>query len=168
MQKTPESLDLACFPVPLIEGNRSFLWIALWMLISALIFRPSLPILPYRAKAALLSLFGASIGNNLVVKPSVHIKYPWFLEIGDNVWIGEDVWFDNPGKIKIGSNVCISQGAYLVTGNHNLKKSTFDFFSGPIEVADRCWICAKAIIPPGSKIEPGTVVPIGSVWHMHP
>jgi putative colanic acid biosynthesis acetyltransferase WcaF len=98
------------------------------------------------------------------VKPSVHIKYPWFLEIGENVWIGEGVWLDNPGVIKIGSDVCISQGAYLVTGNHNFRKTTFDFISEPIEIGDGCWICAKAVIPPGSKIDPGTVVPIGSVW----
>src|SRR5690242_517841 len=92
LQKTSKFLDLSRFPQPLIEGNRSILWLAAWMLISAIVFRPSLPILSYRAKKALLRLFGASVGSNLVVKPSVHIKYPWLLEIGENVWIGEGVW----------------------------------------------------------------------------
>jgi acetyltransferase-like isoleucine patch superfamily enzyme len=59
------------------------------------------------------------------IKPSVNIKYPWLLEVGDHVWIGEEVWIDNLAKVRIGSNVCISQGAMLLTGNHDFTKSTF-------------------------------------------
>ena len=163
-RKTSALLDLARFPKPEIANNRSRPWKLAWIAVSAVFFRPSLPLLPYGAKAALLRRFGARIGKNLVIKPSVHIKYPWFLEAGDNVWIGEGVWLDNPAMIKLGSNVCLSQGAYLVTGNHDFKSDRFEYFGDPIEVGDRCWICARAIVPPGSTIASGTVVPIGAVW----
>ena len=43
----------------------------------------------------LLRLFGAKIGKGVVIKPSVNIKYPWRLKIGDYSWIGENVWIDN-------------------------------------------------------------------------
>lgn len=29
------------------------------------------------------------------IKPSMNIKCPWKLSIGDNTWIGEGVWIDN-------------------------------------------------------------------------
>ena len=77
-------------------------------------------------KRTLLRFFGAKIGNGVVIKPGVNIKYPWFLEIGNFSWIGEGVWIDNLGKVTIGKNVCISQGAIILCGNHDYKKVTFD------------------------------------------
>lgn len=163
-RRTHERLDLATFPPPKIDGQRSVAWRIAWTLVSALAFRSKLPWLPYRAKAMLLRIFGAEVGARLVIKPAVTIKYPWLLKIGDSVWIGEAVWIDNPALVSIGSNACISQGAYLVTGNHDFKSSSFDFFARPIVIADRCWVCAKAILKPGARLEPGTIVPLGSVW----
>jgi len=97
-------------------------------------------------KRGVLRMFGAKIGNGVVIKPRVNIKYPWFLEIGNNVWIGEGVWIDNLGKVKIGNNVCISQGALLLCGNHNYKKTSFDLMVGEIIVEDGVWIGAKSIV----------------------
>ena len=62
-------------------------------------------------KVFLLRLYGAKIGKGVVIKPSVNVKYPWKLEIGNYSWIGERVWIDNLNEVKIGNNVCISQGA---------------------------------------------------------
>ena len=70
-------------------------------------------------KRGVLRLFGAKIGKGVVIKPRVNVKYPWLLEIGDHTWIGEGVWIDNLGQVEIGNNVCISQGALLLSGNHN-------------------------------------------------
>lgn len=161
---TNERLDLSTFPAPKIEGQRAVGWRIAWMLVSAFVFRSKLPWLPYGVKASLLRAFGANVGGGLVIKPSVNIKYPWLLSIGHHVWIGEGVWIDNPARVSMGSHVCISQGAYLVTGNHDFTSSSFDFFARPIIIADRCWICAKAILKPGAQLEPGTIVPLGRVW----
>ena len=70
-------------------------------------------------KVRLLKMFGAKIGKGLVIKNNVIIKQPWYLTIGDDCWIGENVWIDNIDKVSIGSDVCISQGAMLLTGNHD-------------------------------------------------
>ena len=41
------------------------------------------------------------------------------LVVGDDCWLGESCWIDNLDKVVIGNNVCISQGALLLTGNHD-------------------------------------------------
>jgi len=90
----------------------------LWYFVNVLFFKTSIPY-PSILKVFILKYFGAKIGKNVVIKPNVNIKYPWFLEIGDNVWLGEGVWIDNLTDVKIGNNVCVSQDAYILTGSHN-------------------------------------------------
>jgi putative colanic acid biosynthesis acetyltransferase WcaF len=163
-RKTNEKLDLSIYRRPVIEGQRSAAWRVAWLLVNATIFQSILPIMSYGLKASVLRAFGAKVGRGLIVKQAVNIKYPWLLEIGDHVWIGEGVWIDNPAHISIGSHVCISQGAYLVAGNHDYKSTSFDYFAQPIVISDRCWICAKAILKPGTRLAPGTIVPMGCIW----
>lgn len=111
----------------------------------------------------LLRLFGARIGKGVVVKPSVNIKYPWNLTVGDYTWIGENVWIDNLVQVAIGSNVCISQGAMLLCGNHNYKKTTFDLMVGEITIEDGAWIGAKSIVCPGVTMKSHSILSVGSV-----
>lgn len=100
-------------------------------------------------KILLLQIFGATIGKGVIIKPSVNIKYPWLLEIGDNSWIGEYVWIDNLVKISIGANCCLSQGSMLLTGNHDYKSEIFDLKVKSIVLEDGVWIGAKALVAPG-------------------
>jgi putative colanic acid biosynthesis acetyltransferase WcaF len=134
----------------------------LWFLINHWLFNSYLH-LSYNIKADLLRLFGAEVGVGLVIKPKVNIKYPWRLKIGDNVWIGEDVWIDNLALVTLGNNVCLSQGAMLLCGNHNYKKSTFDLLTGAITLEDGVWIGAKAIVCPGVIAFSHAILTVGSV-----
>jgi len=120
---------------------------------------------PYPAswKKAVLLLFGAKIGAGVVFKPDVNIKYPWFLSIGSNVWLGEGVWIDNLAQVTIGDNVCLSQGAFLLTGNHDYKRSSFDLLVKPILIESGVWVGAKAIVCPGVKLSSHAVVTVGSI-----
>ena len=111
----------------------------------------------------LLRLFGAKIGKGLVIKPGVNIKYPWKLSIGNNVWIGEDVWIDNVDDIVIGDNVCISQGAMLLCGNHDYKKSSFDLIVGKINIEDGVWIGARSIVTQNVTCHSHSVLMVNSV-----
>lgn len=134
----------------------------LWYFVNALFFLN--PLNPSSAlKAWLLELFGAKLGRRVIIKPAVNVKYPWFLEVGDNSWIGENVWIDNLAKVKIGDNVCISQGAMLLTGNHNYKKPAFDLMVKEIILEDGVWIGAKSIVSPGIKCATHAVLTVGSV-----
>lgn len=139
--------------------------IVLWFVVHWLFFVN--PFTPSGLKIVLLRLFGAIVGKKVVVKPFVRIKYPWFLEIGDFSWIGESVWIDNLMKIKIGSHVCLSQGAMLLTGNHNYKKVSFDLIAEGIELEDGAWIGAKAVVCPGVKVASHAVLTVGSVATKH-
>lgn len=100
-------------------------------------------------KCRILRWFGARIGKGVVIKPAVNIKYPWKLTIGDHVWIGERVWIDNLAPVAIGSHVCISQGATLLTGNHDYSKTTFDLMVKGITLEDGVWIGAQSMVCPG-------------------
>ncbi len=152
-------LDLARFQKPEIPGNPNKAIRAIWYLINAFIFRSSLMVLlPSGFKAAILRMFGATVAKNVVIKPRVDIKSPWFLEVGEHVWIGERVWIDNHTLVRIGSNSCISQGAYLFTGNHDWDDPAFAFFCKPIEIGRGVWITAFCRVGPGSIIPDATAV----------
>lgn len=114
-------------------------------------------------KVKLLRLFGAKIGHHVNIKTNVIIKCPWMLEIGDYVWIGEGAWIDNNINCRIGSNVVISQGAMLLCGNHNYKKSTFDLIVGKITLEDGVWIGAKTVVCPGVTAHSHSILSVGSV-----
>ncbi|MCA1763894.1 MAG: WcaF family extracellular polysaccharide biosynthesis acetyltransferase [Cryomorphaceae bacterium] len=134
----------------------------LWYVVSAVFFQTQL--MPASApKRFLLRLFGAKIGKGVVVKPSVHIKYPWFLDVGDYTWIGEKVWIDNLVKVTIGRSVCISQEAMLLTGNHDYKSPVFKLIVNGIELEDGVWIGARSTVSPGVKAHSHAVLTLGSV-----
>ena len=114
-------------------------------------------------KKIVLRMFGAKIGSGVVLKQRINVKYPWLLEIGDNSWIGEGVWIDNLAKVKIGSNCCVSQAAFLLCGNHNYKKTSFDLMVGSIVLEDGVWIGAKSIVNGGVICESHSVLTSGSV-----
>lgn len=136
--------------------------ILLWYFTNRIFINSYLPF-PNISKIIILRIFGASIGKGVLIKPKVNIKYPWLLEIMDDVWIGENVWIDNLAQVTIGSNVCISQGAMLLCGNHNYRKSTFDLMVGEIQMEDGVWIGAQAIICPNVICKTHSVVTVGSV-----
>lgn len=133
-----------------------------WLFVSAAFFRHPLS-LWNDAKISWLRLFGAKIGQGVLIKPQVQIKFPWQLQIGDHAWIGENVWIDNLATVSIGSDVCISQGAYLLTGNHNYKKTSFDLVVKPIAIENGAWLGAKTIVCPGVTVGSHAVLTAGSV-----
>lgn len=114
-------------------------------------------------KVRLLRLFGAQVGEGVRVKPGVTLKFPWRIAIGDYVWLGEQVWLDNVINIRIDDHVCISQGAYLGTGNHDWQDPNFALKLSAIHLESRCWIGAKAVVGPGVTIGHGAVLCLGSI-----
>jgi putative colanic acid biosynthesis acetyltransferase WcaF len=133
-----------------------------WFYINAVLFKTSM--IPFSGlKVYLLRLFGASIGKGVNIKPGVNIKYPWLLSIGDHSWIGENVWIDNLVTINIGKNVCVSQGALLLTGNHNYKVPAFNLMTGQITLEDGVWIGAGAIVNQGITASSHSILTAGSI-----
>ena len=134
----------------------------IWYVVNRVFLNTCIPY-PSAFKIWILKLFGAKIRKNIVIKPKVSIKYPWFLTIGNYSWIGENVWIDNLAQVKIGSNCCISQGALLLCGNHNYRKTSFDLMIGQIILEDGVWIGARATVCPGVTCKSHSVLTAGSV-----
>ena len=135
---------------------------AIWYVVNILCFLN--PLFPFaRIKSVILRFFGAKIGAGVVIKPGVNIKYPWKLNVGEFVWIGEGVWIDNLDDIIIGDNCCISQGAMLLSGNHNYKKITFDLMVKSIVLEEGVWIGAKAVVCQGVICRSHSVLTVKSV-----
>ena len=136
-------------------------WVEVLWLLLGLLVASSIP--GSQMRTALLRLFGARIGDGVVFKPRIVIKFPWKLAIGDNTWIGEGVWLDNVDQITIGSDCCLSQGVYVCTGNHDWSKETFDLVIQPVTVNAGAWLGAFARIGPGVTIGEDAVVAMGAV-----
>lgn len=136
-----------------------------WYVVNAVFFNSAFPVMS--VKRGLLRLFGARIGNGVVIKPFVNIKYPWNLRVGNHVWIGERVWIDNLGFVVLNDNSCVSQGAMLLCGNHHYKKVAFDLIVGNITIEEGAWIGAMCVVCPGVKVGSHAVLTVGSIATSH-
>jgi putative colanic acid biosynthesis acetyltransferase WcaF len=142
--------------------GRSGFWQIGWFLLGLPVLRSA--VVPFSgARVRLLRMFGARIGDGVVIKPGVRVKYPWRLTIGDDCWIGEDCWIDNVADVGIGADVCLSQSSYLCTGNHDWTDPAFALTAREIVIEDGAWIGAKAIVCPGVSVREGAVVGAGAV-----
>jgi putative colanic acid biosynthesis acetyltransferase WcaF len=118
---------------------------------------------PSGLKASLLRIFGATVGNGVVIKQRVTIKYPWHLVIGDHTWIGEGVWLDSIGRIVIGSHACLSQEVMVETGNHDWSKPRFDLVVRGVTIEDGAWAAVRSLLLPGSRLAGHAVLGAGAV-----
>ena len=133
------------------DPGKGFLVRGLWFVVNR-IFLNSYLLPSYKLKRLLLRSFGARIGKGVVIKPKVNIKYPWKLEVGAHSWIGEGVWIDNLDQVSICDQVCISQGALILSGNHNYIKPEFDLMVKPIKIEDGAWIGARSMVTQGVTV----------------
>ncbi len=139
-------------------------WIveSVWYFLKVVFFLSAWP-WPSSIKRALLRAFGARIGRGVVIRPRVNITMPWRLEIGDHSWIGEEVYLLSLDKISIGSHCCVSQRAFLCTGNHDFRDESFSFQGKPIVIGAGVWVGASVFVGPGVEIAQEAVVTAGSV-----
>lgn len=156
---TPTRLQKA-FPKSGFEIGANAYKVCCWYVVSTLFFRSGL--IPFsNVLVELLRWFGANIGKDVRIKPGIHIRYPWKLNVGDHSWLA-DCYIDNLDQVTIGKNVCVSQQAMLLTGNHNYKVASFDLITRPIVLGDGVWIGAKSLVLPGVSALSHAVLTAGS------
>lgn len=109
-------------------------------------------------RSFLLRLFGARIGHDVHIYPSVRIWAPWNLRVADNVGVGDGVIVYSMEMIEIGSYSVISQGAHLCAGSHDIESPNFQLIASPIVIGSNVWLCAETFVGPGVSIADGTVV----------
>lgn len=149
--------QLKNFKLPVNFRGRSRAKVQLWWLVQSVLFSIS-PQFMYGWRVFLLRLFGAKIGSNVIIRPSVKVTYPWKLEIGENAWVGDYVELYTLGEIKIGNNAVVSQKSYLCTGSHDYQSEAFDIYQKPIVIEDEAWVAADVFIGPGVTVGAGAVI----------
>lgn len=160
-QETRVRLDLFDRSKGLDRGRRLPVEIA-WQLVKCLFFLTPLP-WPSRLRTFLLRGFGAKIGKGVVIKPRVNIHLPWKLTVGDHAWLGEEAMILNFEPVVIGSHACLSQRAFLCTGNHDYRDTCFGYRNAPITIGAGAWVGAQSFVCPGTTVGLDTVVTAGSV-----
>jgi putative colanic acid biosynthesis acetyltransferase WcaF len=149
--------DLSKFRMPSNFRGRPGWYVQLWWLTEWMLFHPS-PQFCYAWRAFLLRCFGATVGKDVIIRPSVTVTYPWKFSVGDYSWIGDDVVIYSLADISIGSNSVVSQKSYLCGGSHDMSDRAFRITSEPIVIEDECWIASDVFICPGVTIAFGSVV----------
>ena len=106
----------------------------------------------------LLRVFGANVGADVHVFPSVGITMPWNLDLGAQCAVGDRAILYALGPITIGPRATVSQGAHLCAGTHDWRDPTMPLIKLPIEIGMDAWVCADAFIGPDVTIGDGAVV----------
>jgi len=145
------------FSLPLGFRGRSALVVQLWWLVQSTLFALS-PQFMFGWRRFLLKLFGAEVGECVLIRPSVRVTYPWKVKIGDRVWIGDHAELYSLGEIEIGSDVVISQKSYLCAATHDYTKPSFDMIDKKITIEDQVWLATDVFVAPGVTIGRGALV----------
>ena len=129
----------------------------LWMVIRGTLFRPSFHNW-YWWRNLLLRCFGARIGRNVRIRPTVAIEIPWNLEVGDYVRVGDCAILYSLGHIRIGRLAVVSQYSHLCAGTHDYTDPRFTLRRLPIVIEAGAWIAADAFIGPAVTVGENAVV----------
>jgi putative colanic acid biosynthesis acetyltransferase WcaF len=103
-------------------------------------------------------MFGAQIGHDVHIHPTVRIAVPWNLSIGDAVAVGDHAILYSLGRITLGPSVSVSQYAHLCAGTHDYRRRDLPLLKPPITVSEGAWICAEAFVGPRVVVGPFAIV----------
>jgi putative colanic acid biosynthesis acetyltransferase WcaF len=131
--------------------------VLLWQLVQATVFAWS-PQPAYFWRRWLLRLFGAEVGNGVLIRQTARVTYPWKVKLGDHCWIGDHAEIYSLAPITIGHDTVISQRSYLCAGTHNHHDLTFPLVGRPIVIEDQAWVAADCFVAPGVRIGQGAIV----------
>ena len=109
-------------------------------------------------RRTILRIFGAKVGYDVCVYPTVRITIPWNLILGDQCAIGNRVILYALGPITVGARATISQGAHLCAGTHDWRSPSMPLLKPPLTINEDAWICADAFIGPGVTVGNGAIV----------
>jgi putative colanic acid biosynthesis acetyltransferase WcaF len=155
--EAPAWIDLRRYDQSGFDRGRPGWLILVWWFLQAIIFPLSLHS-SHGIRVSLLRLFGARIGQDVVIRPTARFTYPWKVTIGDACWIGDNVVFYSLDSITLGNNCVLSQKTYLCTGSHDIQDPHFGLLTAPISVGNGAWVAADCFVGPGVAIGANTVV----------
>lgn len=155
------TLDIAAARAARPYSGAEYLGRVLWA-IATPFFRLS-PRLCHGWRRWLLRRFGASVGREVTIHPSVRITIPWNLSVDDQASLGDRVVVYNLGPVRIGPRATVSHLAHLCAGTHDHLDAALPLLRMPVEIGADAWVCAQAFIGPGVVIGEGAVVGAAAV-----
>lgn len=115
-------------------------------------------------RVALYRLFGMQIASRVTVAPHcLVLGGPGRIRIGAGTVINRGVTLDGRFPLTIGANTSISFGAVILTLQHDLAAADFRAVGAPVEIGDRVFLGARAVVLPGVRIGEGAAVAAGAV-----
>ncbi len=162
LRSLPRALDVSkekC-PSPHSLGNK--LARVAWAIVWGTLFRWS-PRILFGWRRLLLRCFGATIGKNARISPSVKVWAPWNLSVGDEAAIAHNVDCYCVDRLTIGNHATVSQNAFLCTASHDIRDPHMKLITAPIVIADQAWICAGVFLGMGLTVGEGAVAGAMSV-----
>jgi putative colanic acid biosynthesis acetyltransferase WcaF len=129
---------------------------AAWGLASVLFWLIPRPF--HGVRRGILRLFGARVGREVHIHPTVRIFLPWQLSIGDESAIGDRAIVYALGPVTIGCRTTVSQHAHLCAGSHDYRDPGFRLLRLPITIGDEVWVCADAFVGPGTLVGDRAIV----------
>ena len=159
---SPFALDVSKDKCPSAHSLKNKLGRVVWALVWGTVFRWS-PRVLFGWRRFLLRCFGAKIGKNSRISPSVRVWAPWNLVVGDEVAIAHDVDCYCVGRLTIGDHATISQYSFLCTASHDIADPHMKLMTAPIRIGDQSWVCAGVFVSPGVTIGEGAVAGAMSV-----
>jgi len=106
----------------------------------------------------ILRLFGAKIGQGVLIWPSARIWYPPNLVMEDYSVLGWGTECYCMAPVTIGTRAVVSQYAQLIAGSHDIDDPNFQLIAKPIHVGDHAWIATGAFVGPGVTVGEGAVL----------
>jgi maltose O-acetyltransferase len=102
----------------------------------------------------------------------VWIEPPFYCDYGSNITLGDRVYFNfncvvlDVAAVRVGSGVLFGPGVHLYAATHPMRaaeRRTGLEAGKPVEIGDEVWVGGGAIICPGVRIGPRSVIGAGSV-----
>ena len=159
---SPLLLDVSKEKCPSAHSLKNKLGRVVWALVWGTVFRWS-PRVLFGWRRFLLRCFGATIGKNARISPSVKVWAPWNLSVGTEAAIAHDVDCYCVDRLTIGDHATVSQYTFLCTASHDIADPHMKLITAPIRIGDQSWVCAGVFVSPGVTIGEGAVAGAMSV-----
>jgi putative colanic acid biosynthesis acetyltransferase WcaF len=161
MSKEQRVIDLSRAPGEGTLWGKPKIYVYMWA-VAELIFITNAWQISSSLRVALLRMFGANIGKNVIIRPRTRVKYPWKLSVGDRAWIGEGVWIHNQDEVRLGHDSVVSQESFITTGSH-AHRHDMALITRPVVVGAGAWLTARSVVLGGTTIGPSAILSPSSV-----
>jgi acetyltransferase-like isoleucine patch superfamily enzyme len=117
----------------------------------------------HHVRLFLYRLLGVRIGKKTSIHRGCRFYAPRGVTIGDHSVINRQVLLDGRSGLEVGQNVSISEGAMILTLEHDPNSPEFAARGGKVTIQDYCFVGARAIVLPGVTMGCGSGAAAGAV-----